>query len=84
MKYLNSIYESNLSTTEIAVYLFLKDHSNKKGESFHSKRSIAEAINKDPRTVQRCLRELERLGFVKTKARYRSNGGQTSNLFTIF
>ena len=84
MKYLISIYESNLSTTEIAVYLFLKDHSNKKGESFHSKRSIAEAIKKDPRTVQRCLRELERLGFVKTKYRYRSNGGQSTNLYTIF
>ena len=84
MKYLNSIYESNLSTTEIAVYLFLKDHSNKKGESFYSKRSIAEAINKDPRTVQRCLRELERLGFVKTKCRYRSNGGQSTNLYIIF
>ena len=84
MKYLNSIYDSNLSTTEIAVYLFLKDHSNKNGESFHSKRSIAGAIKKSPRTVQRCLRELERLGFVKTKQRYRSNGGQTSNLYTIF
>ena len=83
MKYLNSIYDSNLTTTEIAVYLFLKDHSNKKGECFHSKRSIATAINKSPRTVQYCLRELERCGLILCTPRYRPNGGQSSNLYTV-
>ena len=83
MKYLNSIYDSNLSTTEIAVYLFLKDHSNKKGESFFGIKSIASAINKSERTVQYCLRELERTGYIKTKRRYRKNRSFTSNLYTI-
>ena len=83
MKAKNSIYDSNLSTTEIAVYLFLKDHGNRNGESFYGVRSIARAISKSDRTVQRCLRNLESSGFIVTTRRYRSNGSLTSNLYRV-
>lgn len=83
MKYLNSIYDSSLSPTEILVYLFLKDHSNKKGECFHSKRSIAKALNSSTKPVQRSLRALELSEFITTQKRFRKDGGQSSNLYSL-
>lgn len=84
MKTKNSIYDSNLSTTEIAVYLFLKDHSDRNGECFHGVKTIARAINKSDRTVQRSLKALKNAGFIQVTRRYRPNRSLTSNLYKVF
>ncbi len=83
MRYTNSIYESNLSNKAISVYLFLKDHSNKQKQCYHSIKSIASGLNISYKTVQRSLNELREAEWICWVHRKRVNGGNTSNLYTI-
>lgn len=83
MSYVNSIYDSNLSAKARIVYMFLMDHSNKKGECFHSIRSIARGLGVSYKTVQRAVKELKEDHWLEVNPRYRANGGRSSNLYVI-
>ncbi|MDK2934969.1 MAG: hypothetical protein PWP27_2779, partial [Clostridiales bacterium] len=50
---------------------------------FPAIKTIASDCNMSKRTVQRALNDLLEVGMIKKESRYRENGGQSSNLYTI-
>lgn len=81
--YVHSIYNSSLSNKARIVYVFLKDHSDRNNQCFHSIRSIAAGLGISYKTVQRAIKELKEEQWVVVEPRHRINGGQSSNLYTI-
>ena len=80
----NFIYgEDNLPHRAKAVYIYLRDRSNKEGVCWPGIKTIARELKLSPRTVQRAIRDLEKAGLVARQCRYRQNGSLTSNLYTL-
>lgn len=70
------------STTTKLVLVKLGDNSNDLGFSFPSIRLVARLCEVDERTVQRCIRRLERLGLLSVQPRF-VDGRQTSNGYQL-
>lgn len=84
MGYFSSIYaDDRLPHRAKAVYMYLKDRSDKKGQSWPGIKTIARALNVSTSTVKRAVDDLIRLGYMEKETRFRENGGQTSNLYTL-
>ena len=80
----NFIYrEDELPHRAKAVYIYLRDRSNKEGTCWPGVKTIAKELKLSPRTVQRAIRDLENSGLVIRQARYRENGSHTSNLYVL-
>lgn len=77
------IYDLNLPHRAVAVYCYLCDRSNKKGECFPSAQTIALDLSLSKRTVFRALNDLESNGLIEKKQRTRNNGGSSSNLYRL-
>jgi DNA-binding GntR family transcriptional regulator len=65
------------------VYMYLRDRANRDGASWPSIKTIAKDTKLSRSTVKRALRDLEREGYLVRDSRYRPNGSNTSNLYTI-
>lgn len=76
-------YESSLKSRTLPVLIYLIDRSNKELTCFPSISTMAKQLHISVSTVKRALRELEAEGYIKKDSRYRSNQGQTSNLYTL-
>lgn len=76
-------YESSLKSRALSVLIYLIDRSNKELTCFPSISTVAGQLHISVSTVKRALRELEAAGYIKKDSRYRSNQGQTSNLYTL-
>lgn len=75
---------SAVSTSARFVYLCLCKHAdNTKQTCFPSLNRIAQIVGKSLSTIKRAVRELCSYGVIKRTARFRKDGGQTSNLYTI-
>lgn len=74
-----AFYDNNLSPTDKNVYFILCSacYSNKI-ECTPSQNTIAKAINRSVRTVQRSLKRLVQYGYIKIKRR-----GSISNIYSI-
>lgn len=83
MGYFDSIYASDLPHRARAVYMYLKDRTNKDGTCWPSIRTIAREQNLSRATVYRALDDLCRAGLLEKSERWRENGGRTSNLYKI-
>ena len=78
-------YRSNLRNRALQVLLYLIDRSNKEQTCFPSVRTIARELHISVSTVKRAMQELIESGYVTKQSRFReSNGGQTSNLYTLY
>ena len=77
------IYDSNLPHRAILVYLYLWDRADKTGQSFPSLKRIAQDLHVSVSTVRRALDDLEHSGYIKKEKRLRTNGGNSSNLYTV-
>lgn len=77
------IYETELPHRAIAVYLYLKDRSNREGTCYPAIGTIAGELNLSVSTVKRAITDLEKNGFIRKKQRWRDNGGRSSLLFEI-
>ncbi len=77
------LYGSDLPHRAVAVYLYLQDKANKKGECWPSLKTIAESMKISKSTVRRALKDLKKKGLVESKQRYRPNGGKSSMCYTI-
>lgn len=80
---LNRVYESSLPSRAKTVMFYLVNRSNKELTCFPAIPTIARETGLSERTVQRALKELVEEGFVKKTPRYRGNGGQSSNLYSL-
>ena len=83
MGYFDSIYSSNLPHRARAVYMYLKDRTNKDGVCWPSIKTIAREMNLSRATVCRALNDLCKAGLLAKNERWRENGGRTSNLYKI-
>ncbi len=84
MSYFESIYADNfLPHRAKAVYMYLKDRSNKDGSCWPGIKRIALELQVSKSTVKRALSDLEKRGYIQREHRFRDNGSYTSNLYTI-
>lgn len=82
-KLLNCLYNMQLSMRATLVINYLINRSNKELTCFPAIKTIAKDCNISTRTVQRALKDLLDAGVIKKENRYRENGGQSSNLYTL-
>lgn len=81
---LNLVYESNICANSRQIMAYLINRSNtSNGTCFPSIKKISADTKLSRRTVQRKLRLLEELNFIKCEPRQAENGRYTSNLYTI-
>ena len=67
----------------VSAYMYLKDRSNSAGSCWPGIKTIAREMNLSRSTVKRALADLERHGYLAKLPRYRPNGSNTSNLYTL-
>ena len=67
----------------VAVYTYLHNRANKNGECWPSVKTIASDIKLSSATVIRAIKDLKRVGMIKTQQRYRKRGGTSSLLFKL-
>ena len=84
MSYFDSIYaDTLLPPRAVSVYMCLKDRSNSAGSCWPGIKTIARDMNLSRSTVKRALADLEQHGYLAKLPRYRPNGSNTSNLYTL-
>lgn len=78
------IFHPNLSAQAIRVYAVLAIHADRKNDtSWLGRKAIAEEAQCSLSTCDRALGELTNEGALKIESRSRTDGSQTSNLYTI-
>ena len=77
------LYRMDLPHRAISVYIYLADRANKDGICWPSIPTISRDLKLSESTVRRALNDLRTVGAVKTRQRYRENGGYTSLLFAL-
>lgn len=78
-------YQSQLKSRSLQVLLYLIDRADKEQTCFPAVATIGRELHISISTVKRAMRELVEAGFVTKESRFREgNGGQTSNLYTLF
>lgn len=77
------LYASDLPPRATAVFLYLYQRCNKDDSCFPSIRTICSDMNLSRSTVKRALNDLIKAGFIIKEARYRENGGNSSNLYIL-
>ena len=81
----NAIFDQPISEHGKIIYLYLCRCADGDGNSFPSHSTIGEKCGiKSRQTVINGLRELEEARLLTKKSQRRANGGQTSNLYTIY
>lgn len=77
------IYQMDLPHRAVAVYCYLYERANEKGECWPAIPTIAEEIKLSQQTVRRGIRDLEKSGCIRTEQRFRTKGGKSSLLFQL-
>ena len=84
MSYFSEIYgDPELSSKAKQVLVYLHDRANKNGESWYAIGTMAKDLGLSRSTIKRALAELVRHGRVEKWARFRGNGGRTSNCYQL-
>ncbi len=84
MGYFSSIYaDDRLPHRAKAVYMYLKDRSDREGRCWPGVKTIAKDLRLSTSTVKRAVADLVDHGYLEKENRYRENGGQSSNLYTL-
>lgn len=83
MSYFSSIYAADLPSRAVAVYMYLKDRSDKEGKCYPAIGTIARELKLSRSTVKRAVDDLEQSGWLIREARWREKGGKSSNLYTL-
>ena len=83
MSRFNPIFRMDLPHRAVAVYLYLYERANEKGECWPAMSTIAKELKLSKSTVKRAIADLKKVGVITTKQRYRDNGGKSSLLFFI-
>ena len=76
-------YRSSLKSRALNVLIYLIDRANQDMTCFPAIPTIAAQLHISTSTVKRALKELEQAGYMQRDSRWRDNGGQSSNLYTL-
>ena len=80
---LNRLYQVKVSIRATLVLNYLINRANAELTCFPAIKTIAKDCNMSARTVQRALNDLLEAGLIEKDSRFRDNGGQSSNLYTL-
>lgn len=80
---LNHVYQSELPSRAVLVYLYLYDRANEKSECWPSIATISKDLKMSQSTVRRALNDLRKERMLETEQRYRTNGANSSLLFRL-
>lgn len=80
----NLVFELDLSCHSKLVYIFLCRCADSEAQSFPSKNTIAKSCGISMTSVKYALRELIEANLLVREEQFRPNGGQTSNLYTVY
>jgi DNA-binding transcriptional MocR family regulator len=84
LSYFGTVYsDTELPHRAKAVYMYLRDHSDVQGSCWPGIQTIATDLKLSRSTVKRALKDLARHGYLVQEPRYRPNGSNTSNLYTL-
>ena len=83
MSNLAFLYRSELPHRAVAVYIYLHDRANKKGECWPAIPTIATELKLSQSTIRRALHDLRDAGLITTVQRYRENGGKSSLCYKL-
>lgn len=78
---LKRIYQSDLPSRAIAVYLYLRGRANREGVCWPAIPTMARELKMSESTVRRGVRDLEKAGFLTVAKRYRMNGADSANCY---
>ena len=73
-----------LDTDEKMVFIALKKFADEKGQCFPSIARLSEITGMQRRKISYTLRQLESKNIIKTESRYRTDGGMSSNQYTLY
>ena len=79
----NYIFNTNTDIYSKLVYAALKKYSNCQGESFPSRKTLADICNISLSTLRKAISSLVDANVLYKTFRYRENKSQTSNLYTL-
>ena len=80
---LNRLYQVKVSIRATLVLNYLINRANADLTCFPAIKTIAKDCNMSARTVQRALNDLLEAGLIEKDSRFRDNGGQSSNLYSL-
>lgn len=80
---LKKLYQSELPTRAIAVYLYLRGRANKEGVCWPAIPTMARELKMSESTIRRALRDLVQEGFLVIEERKRENGADSSNMYAL-
>lgn len=80
---LKRIYQSDLPSRAIAVYLYLRGRANREGVCWPAISTMAKELKMSESTIRRALRDLVREGFLKIEKRQRASGADSSNRYCL-
>lgn len=83
MGYFTSIYNSDLPSRAVAVYMYLKDRADASGQCYPSINTISRELKLSRSTTKRALTDLVKAGLVVKEYRYRQNGANSSTLYLL-
>ena len=74
----------NLSPTKKLILVVLANYADENGSCYPSHRHIASIVGlKDHKGIQKNIKAFEELGLIDIEARYKTEGGQTSNRYHL-
>ena len=77
---LKRIYQSDLPSRAIAVYLYLRGRANKEGVCWPAIPTMARELKMSESTVRRGVRDLEKAGFLSVEERFRWNKADSARV----
>ncbi|OLN30110.1 helix-turn-helix domain-containing protein [Desulfosporosinus metallidurans] len=83
MGYFTSLYASELPHRAVAVYMYLRDRSDKDGKCYPAIGTIAKELKLSRSTVKRAIADLEKSGHLCKEQRWRDNGGKSSCMYYV-
>ena len=85
MSYFNEIYnDPELRARAKQVLMYLHARANQDGESWYAIGTMAKDLSLSRSTIKRALAELICQGRLEKQARFRKNGGCTSNCYRLY
>lgn len=80
---LKKLYQSELPSRAIAVYLYLRGRANREGFCWPAMPTMARELKMSESTIRRALRDLVREGFLVINGRQRRSGADSSNKYIL-
>lgn len=84
MVYQDFLESELLGTHEKMLFIVLKKFANSKNQCFPSLKKLADVTGMSKRKVQDTLKELEQKNIIAIEGRNRTDGGYSSNLYTLY